>query len=339
MRIQPVASPNLIPVNGTSEAQRTARAVEAFKAASPPPVAQETAVRDPNNISVEELSALNVQKEEEPLNNSTEVEGVKEEPKAPEQDPALSRQFAQLARQEKAVRAQVQAMKAKEQALAAREAALTQQPKVEQQDLSNYISKDRFKQDPLAVLAETGLSYDELTQQLINQQPANPRIEAHIGRLEAKIAELEQANKKSSESQAEQQANQYKAAVKQITQDVTKLVSNDPNFETIKATNSVQDVVDLITETYNKDGVILSIEDAAQQVEDYYVEEAMKLSQIDKIKKRLAANAQAASPVKQAQPQDPKQPQPMKTLTNDIASSRKLTQRERAIAAAEGRLK
>jgi len=362
MKITPVGSPHQIPVSGTPESVRTAKAVAAFnkgqssydKPAAAKPQAQEHPVQDANNVSVEELGAIQATSNTEEIVDSTSnIEAATEEgtttteetveevtPEAPKVDPTLSRQFAQLARQEKALRAkaqqQAQEFKAREEALKAREAALTTPVK---QDLTNYISKDKFKSDPLGVLAEAGLSYDEITQQLLTQQPRDPRTEAHIARLEAKLAALEEANTTSQKTYAEQQQAQYQAAVKQIQMDAKKLVSTDPNFETIKATGSVKDVVELITQTYDKDGVLLSVEEAAQQVEDYLVEEAMKITQIDKIKKRMAASNASKPKSEVKTPATPGQTQPMKTLTNATSSQRQLSAKERAILAFKGQLK
>lgn len=344
MKIMPVASPGQIPVNGTPESVRTAKAVAAFNRASTPPAqAQEHPVLNPNAVGIEELGAIKAQTMPE-VDNSTPVEALAETPslqtpETPKEDPALSRQFAQLARQERALRAkaqqQDQALKAREQALAEREAKLQGQTP----DTTNYISRDRIKQDALSVLDEAGISYDDLTQQIINRQPTDPRVTSTISRLEAKIQQLEKANEESTKSQADNQTRAYQAAVKQIGLDARNLVNSDPAFETIKATGSVKDVVDLITQTYDKDGVLLSVEEAAQEVENYLIEEAMKLTNIDKIKKRMAQSSATAKPSQQTQATT-KQTQPqMKTLTNASASTRQLSAKERAILAFKGELK
>ncbi len=253
-------------------------------------------------------------------------------------DPAVKR-FKELEQRAKlqAIKArQIQqqqlALKAQEDALKAREASIQAEAAKYQQ---GYISQDRLKQDPLSVLAEAGLSYDELTQQLLNQQPANPRLEAMLKRQEDKIRELESKLDGQSKSYQENQQQAYNQALKQIENDTKSLVKSDPAYEAIRATNSVSDVVDLIKQTYEQDGILLTVEEAAQQVEDYLVEEATKLTKLQKIKQRL--QAEATKPVKQPSPQPQAQPKPqMKTLTNAGASSRPMTARERAIAAFKG---
>lgn len=341
------AAPIPAPVATSNNTEARARAMAAFMGDSSTSKAAETPVPNPTQIAPEEMSAIVSPSIPEPNLDASAVSEDTSQPievtqkvATPEQDDRAAKQFALLARREKALRAkaqqQEQALKAREQALAEREAKLTQQPQIDQ---SKYISIDRFKADPLGVMAETGLSYDELTQQLINQQPRDPRTEATISRLEAKVRELEQQVEGTRKTYSDNQKQAYDAAVKQIEVDVRNLVKTNPEFETIKATGSVRDVVELIEETYRKDGVLMSVEDAAQEVETYLMEEAYKLSRLNKIQKRLQENAsksQAQAPVQKKTAEAPKQQQPMKTLTNASGSSRTLSARERAILAFKG---
>lgn len=351
MKITPVTGPGQVQDLSTPEPVREARMKAAFiKASQAPapaqanPTAQEHPVRNPNAISAEEVSAIRPTLQSKPAQEAETRDNISEvaeevtpaEVKPAAKDPETERRFQQIARQERALRAKIQQQniefKKREEALAAREAAITAP-----QDLSNYVPKERVKQDALSVLEEAGVSWDELTNQVVNRQPTDPRVNAHISRLEAQIAKLEKANETSAKTYQDQQAAQYQAALKQIRTDAKQLVYTDPEFETVKAMNAVKDVVDLIEETYKKDGVVLSVEEAAKEVENYLVEEAMKITQIDKIKKRMAA-ANASQPKPEEKTQSTQQSQ-MKTLTNATSSTRPLTSRERAIAAAEGRLK
>ena len=303
----------------------------------------QSAVQSQNAVAPEEMGAIQAPSGQNTTSEDPAPE-VTAEANTPEAAPevvdeAASQRYAALARREKALRQQAQkqeqAIKAREDALAQREAALAAK---DQEYKSNYIAKDRFKVDPIQALADAGASYEEITQAILNQTPKDPRVEGHIARLEAKLAALEAANEDAKKSQISAQQAQYDAAVKQIKTDAKQLVYTDPAFETVKAMNAVNDVVELITETYNQDGVLLSVEEAAQQVEDYLVEEATKLARIDKIQKRLAQTASTSTQATQSKTpaQTTKQPQPMRTLTNATASSRQLTAKERAIAAFKG---
>ena len=373
MKVTPVNSPHQIQQAPAKDSR--AKAIAAFQAASkqqsPAAVtssntpAQTTPVQNPNAISPEELGAIRPQTaqpiettgdvktgDEELITTSAEVTASEDrpqdrpEPAKPEVDPTLSKQFVQLARQEKALRAkaqqQEQAIKAREEALTAKETKITQ---LEQQYKSGYISLDKLKQDTLSVLANAGVSYDELTQQILSQGQTDPRMSAHISRLEAQIEELKAANETNKQSAQEQSEQQYDAAIRQIRTDAQKLINSDPNFETVKATGSVNAVVKLIESTYQEDGVIMSVEEATQLVEDELVERHVKISNLDKIKQRISQASAQAPKVTTKQTQAPaatedKQTQPtMKTLTNAAASVRKLSAKERAILAFKGELR
>ena len=86
-----------------------------------------------------------------------------------------------------------------------------------------------------------------MTQQVINNQtPLDPRVSSFISKQEETIKRLEAKLEAQEKGQADQQTQAYQSAVNQIRTDVKALVSSDPNFETVKSTNSVNDVVELI---------------------------------------------------------------------------------------------
>lgn len=358
MKVSPVAGPGQVQQTGTPEHVRTAKAVAAFqKGASSydqPPV---QVVQNQSQVSVEELGAIKAQSNQAIMdglsqNDNQVVEDTLTPPSIPEpniqepkaEDTPLSRQFAQLARQERALRQKQQqqdlAIKAREQALADREAALIAK---DQEYKSGYMPKESLKNNPLQALLDAGVTYDDLTQQILNNSnPIDPRVQTTISKLEAKIQQLETAAEETKTTYKSAQEQQYEAAVKQIRTDAQNLVKNDPNYETIRETNSVKDVVDLIVRTYNEDGVLMTVEEAADAVEEHIIEEAVKLSRLGKVTKKLQSVAPKASPTPQqtAVPQSKQSPQPtMKTLTNAGASSRPLSARERALLAFKGELK
>lgn len=334
MKITAVTGPGAVQDLSTPEHVRSAQ-MQAKIAKFTDANTQQQPPVNPNAISAEELGAVKSPTLEGKNDSSAPVEEA-EVPAEPK-DPETERKFAQIARQEKALRAKIHQanlqLKQREEALKAREAAL--QPQLQQQDLSNYIDKARIKQDALTVLEEAGVSWDELTNQAVNRQPTDPRVMSTISQLQAEIAQLKAESKTTAKTMEEREAANYQAAVKQIRSDVNKLVYTDPEFETIKAMKAEKDVVELITKTYAERGEVLTAEEAAQEVEAYLIEEGMKITQLAKIKKRMAAaNASQLKPDEKTQTQ--KQPQPMKTLTNATASAQKTSVRERAIARANG---
>jgi hypothetical protein len=225
-------------------------------------------------------------------------------------------------------------MQEREAQLAVREAALQSK---DQQYKSGYISKEELRRNALGILEQEGISYEALTEQVISSAQRNPVYDAHIAKLEAKIADLVEKTEKSETSYTAQQEEAYKAAVNQIRLDTEKLVGADPSFEMIKATGSVKDVVELIEETYKHEGTLLSVQEAAQMVEDHLTEEIEKYARIEKIKKKLAPESTSSKVQQQQGTIQVKQQQPqIKTLTNATSASRPLSARDRAIAAFKG---
>jgi hypothetical protein len=298
-----------------------------------------------NDSNVSELAASTPETATPPEAPKAEV--TPEEPQKTEQDQALSKQFARLAQQEKALRAKVQqqeqALKAREQALVEREAQLTKQPQI---DTTKYISMDDFKNNPLEVMARTGLSYEELTNQLINQVPTDPRVKSQMQLMQDEIKALKADREQQKQAQIEQQTQAYRAAIRKIESDAVELVQDQADeYELISAYGKpgIKEVVKLIETTYKEEGRIMTVEQAAKEVEDYLTEQAEKLAKSKKITKRLQPMVAPKEEVKQTQQvstdSKPEQQQTMKTLTNATSSSRPLSARERAILAARGELK
>ncbi len=347
MNIKPVASPHEI-AQPTPRPDAKQRAVQAFMTAGQPQQEQAprnpanpTGIRNTSQVAPEEMLAITDNVQEPGMIEETEElqpeEPVVETP--PKADP-LSSQYAILARKEKALRAKTQQMeltiKTREAALQAKEDALKAK---EQEYSTNYVPKSRFQQNPIGALEEVGLSYDQITQAQIDAVNVNPQVSAHIQRLEAKLAQLEAKAEASDKYQQDQQTTSYQAAVKQITADAKKLVFTDPNFETVKATNSVKDVVELIEQHFKETGDVMSVEESAEEVENHLLEEIDKLNKIEKIKKRREAMNASGTPPRTQTPSPNKQPQQMKTLTNASSSTRTLSAKERAILAFKGELK
>ncbi len=360
--------------NAPSPAQDArARAISKFMGSSVEPKShQSSPVLNPNSISPEELGALKTSsdsekdKKDEELakklsgdsessdrqkdtleSDSDTTSGTQpetpEEPKKAAEEP-LSSQYAVLARKEKALRAkahqQEQAISQRESTLKAREDALKAK---ESEYQSGYISKDALTNDPWSVLADLGITYDQVTQAALNQQQENPYAKAQLSKLQEEIKSLKDAQERAAKSQQDQQSQAYQQALEQIRSEAKYLVNQDPAFETIAATNSVNDVVDLIERTFKEEKVLMTVEEACKAVEDYLVDEALKIAKLKKIQSRLSPSvAPSAAPAKQSQepvPPSKQSQQPMKTLTNAVGTSRQLNARDRAILAFRGELK
>lgn len=343
---------------GAAGNDKRAKAMAAFMGKDTAQVSNNTAalvsdqpipVQNANQVQAEELPTVvnNVQEAQSQLAQSegqTTTQADTTESKVDSDQ--VSKYYADLAKREKALRAkqvkQQQDLQAREQQLAEKERQISEKERQYQQ---GYISKDELKAETLRVLAEAGVSYDDLTADILNVSKPDPQLMAQLNKQQAQIEELMRKLEESNSSYKSQQEQGYQAAIKQITTDVTRLVESDPEFETIKATGSVQDVVELIEKTYHEDGYVMSNEEACKEIEEYLIEEAMKLTQIGKISKRLTppgtttrVDGNVQSSTKSANEDNKTQAATtMKTLTNaNSTSPKKMSARERAIMAFKG---
>lgn len=341
MKIQEIATPAQPQTHGAkvdvTGGHMSARDRAMAKLLSTQNAAPSHPVPNPTNISPEEMRAVVSSK---PVESRSEGQNYKDEstvvessePKAETKaaEEPLSSQYAILARKEKMLRQREQQLRTREAELKAKDAPIA--PPTPSFDESKYVNKDRLTQDPFTVLTELGLTYDQLTEMALNgPKPQEIALMNQIKSLESKIAEIEGKTQKSFEDREVQQRQQV---VAQLTNDTKRLVSSDPNFEMIQAERAEKEVVKLIEKTFDEDGILLSVEEAAQQVEDYLVERALRIAKAKKIQQKLAP---APAVPEKSMTEDSKQPQ-LKTLTNSVASSRKLTARERALLAFEGKL-
>lgn len=347
MNIRPVSSPaqiKEIAPNPAKAAEAKARAMAAFSG-SPTPQDNSHPVQNPSNIQVEELTAIKPSgQNRQDVTSAPMVTEDIQVPKPEITEQSASSTMAALARREKAIRAKAQQQneqfKAREAQLAAREAALAAKETSPQVDLSEYIPKAKLRDYTADTLEEAGLDYDAVTQQFANRQPRNHRYESIIEKQQAQMQKMQERLDAFEKNVTETQTQSYNAALKQIERDTQSLVSAEPEtYELIKSTRSVKDVVDLIEATYKEEGRLMSVEEAAQEVEDYLADEAWKLAQTKKIKSRYSNSSATNENTGKQSPSPNQQQQPMKTLTNNVSSTRKLSARERALLAFEGKLK
>lgn len=343
MKLEHGIAPTIVqPTGARSEAQVSARekAIAMLQGGQASPQAQQTPVRNANQVSPEEFQALQSEaRQTETVETPSSEELAPAETAPVKEEAPLSSQYAVLARKQKEQRLRDQELRTREAKIKAAEDAL-KAPKAPEFDSSKFVDRQRLTDDPFAVLNELGLTYDQLTELALNApKPEQLAMNNELRALKAEIAALRGESEKTQQSFKEQQEQTYKQAINEIRRETMSVVNSDPAFETIKASKSIDEVVSLIEKTYNEDGILMTVEEAARQVEEYLIEEAVKYAGLKKIQDRLAA-ARAPKTAPQSPQKTSTPPQGgMKTLTNSVTSSRPLTARERAIAAMEGRLK
>jgi len=227
-----------------------------------------------------------------------------------EETEPLSPQLAALARQRRA-------LQVKERELADREKALTNQ----QPTQGNAELLARLKSQPLSVLLEAGVTYDQLTEAIL----ANPSGDSQAA-VESRIKALEESFDKKladRDTQAEQ------AALAEMGREASRLAAEGDAFEMIRLTRSVPKVVALIERVYRKDGEILDVQEAMQLVEDDLIEQGLKLAGVGKVQSRVAPPLASQAP----------KPGGMRTLTNRDTAQVPQSRKQRAIAAFHNQLK
>lgn len=245
----------------------------------------------------------------------------------PKEDP-LSSKYAELAKREKILRNKIQA---REEALKTREAAIQAK---EAEYASSYVPKSKikelFKNDPYQAMKDFDISGDELTQGLLNQPSPEAR---QIQQLQAKLTAMEENLGKTQNTFKERDEQARQQALNQIKMDVKRLIETDEAFDTVKNTNSEDEVVAYLEKKFNETGELIPIEQAAAAVEQELIEELFKYSQLKKIQEKFKAPAEVKAETTKSVPT------PSKTLAHAQVSSgsKSMGPRERAIALLEGR--
>lgn len=235
------------------------------------------------------------------------------EPPATEVTKPIAPQFVALAKEKRAAQVRTAALDAREKALAEREA-----------NTANPDLIARLKAQPLSVLQEHGVTYDQLTEAILNGSDAiNPEIQA----LKAELKALKEGVDKTlgdRDTQAEQ------AALGEMRREAEKLARDGDAFEMVRETKSLPQVMDLIHRTYKETGEVLDVSEAMQLVEDELITESLKLATLKKVQGKLAPPPPA--------PLQPQQRQ-MRTLTARDTAAPTMSAKARAIAAFNGTLK
>lgn len=247
------------------------------------------------------------------------------EPKENPQEAEFKSRFAQLARREKSI------MQQKRQ-LAEERAKIEQMRSQPQAPDESW--KKHLAENPMDFLAQQGITYDKLTEQLLNSNPTDTTVRL----MQQKLAAIEAENQQFKQQMTQNQEQSYAQAIKQMGNDVKNMIAASPEMESLSASGDegVSAVVALIEETWKEDGYIMDIQDAAQQVEEYLTDQYLSFSKLKKIQAKLAPAApqeSAQTPLKGDSPtlsHSPKVPMAPSKLSEK-------ERRERAIAVWAGR--
>jgi hypothetical protein len=245
-----------------------------------------------------------------------------------------SPQLAQLARREQALRQQAR------QIAAERQSFQTKQAEIEQRVSSQW--REKLVSNPWNAMLEAGLTPEQATDVILNQ-PKPEQVQ--VLQMQKEIQALKIAQEQSQGLFEKQEQDQRQQAKNHMAMEANMLIKSDQTYEPIKAMGAQAAIPTLIEEVFEKGlpgkyprGYIMSVEDAAQMVNDYCLDEATKLAKLASVQRRLTP--QASSP---AQKPFSEKPHVTNTLSNRMSVSmpKNLTnseRRQRAIAAFMGKI-
>lgn len=226
----------------------------------------------------------------------------------PEAIQPVSPQIAAIAKQRRA--AQVKEREAAEQLKLAQE-QLAQAKALEERIKSGQA---------LSVLKELGVSYDDLTQQILGQ-PSIPDVH----KLKEEI--LQGVRKEL----ADKDVAQEQAVFEHMQKNVKKMAFTSDKFPLVKGMNKVDDVMNLITRAWKENGEVLDEEEALQMIED-------ELKGYESLYQKKEPETTTPAAVER-QPNQPVQRPGVKTLTNKDSARPAMSRRQRALAAFTGQIK
>jgi hypothetical protein len=201
------------------------------------------------------------------------------EPPVQEESVRLSPRLTALARKEQVQRRREQALVQRERALEARLA-----------DAEKYSQlKGKIAAKDYSAADELGLTYEEYTQYLLKKQNDTNPEEQRYRQVEEKLSILQKAQEEQTVKDYQQNQALWKA-------EIAKVVSENPLFSTIKELGAEGAVLQHVNDSFDEDGVELSVEEAAQQIEDELFKRAEKFSTVSKLKAKGEAPKALGAP-------------------------------------------
>ena len=195
-----------------------------------------------------------------------------------EESVTLSPKISAIARKEQAQLRREREFAAKEKALEAKLA-----------DAEKYAQlKSKLANKDYSAADELGMTYDEYTQYLLNKKDPDPS-EEKFRTIEEKLSAFEKA-------QEEKEVNEYKQNQLLWKQEISKLVGDSEEFSTIKELGMEEAVLRHVNDSFEEDGVELTAEQAAKDIETELVKRAEKFASVTKIRQKFEAPQKLGPP-------------------------------------------
>ena len=214
---------------------------------------------------------------EQPVVEAPAVSEVKPEVAIPEKKESLSSQFAALAKKEKRILSERQSLEAQNKELAEK------LQKYEQFEAK----KKNAKLNPLDFLSEAGLTYDELTQFMLNggKVPQKDKATELEEKLNEFMSKAETEKKQREENEIKKLQEDEQKAIQQFKDSVKKQLGDKKDtYELINLYDAQDLVISTIEAHYEKTQQILDTDTAADLVEKHLEDEVKKLANARKFK-------------------------------------------------------
>lgn len=219
-----------------------------------------------------------------------------------------SERFAALARKEAEVFRKAQAVR-QQQAEIARQA----------EEIRAYqAAKQQAKLNPLDALKQLGLTYEELTEYVLNDNKPTPTAEmaALKQEIESFKRQTEEERRREMEARQAAEVEQQQQIVEAFRDEVREYVSqHTETYELTSLYGGANLVHEVIEEHFRQTGKLMGIPDAAKLVEEHYED----LARQAQATKKFAATQQKATPPQVTTQQTA--PKPGVTLSNDLVAT------------------
>jgi len=333
MKITPIATSTGAPVasaptpGAAAPADRIARATAIANGQTPAPKGQETPKAQapaPDMRSIKMKTNATTFRDVPPqapvpVAESNISDNSEQASPAPEEIKPISPQIAAIARKQRA-------LAEKEREIQAREQALSQ----DQNTKTDSDFRSRLKSDPLSVLQEEGVTYDQLTESILSQQ--NEQTPAML-KLQAELEALKQSLENQTKQQAERDEVARQQVIFEIKKEAESLIAQNDDFELVREMGKVPEVLRLIEENFKVTGEVLETDEALRLVEEELLKDSLAFTKYKKVQSRLVPT----EPQRQPQQLQNNQVRTMRTITSRDGATRPSSPRERALAAFYGR--
>lgn len=151
--------------------------------------------------------------------------------------------------------------------------------------------REQLKQNPVKMLEEMGITYQDITEMVLNE--GNPTPEMLINKMKSEYEEkLESLRNEYLEDKKAEEEAKYNAVIENFQQEIVEHVNSNEDYELIRAQDRADLVYDVIEEHYEETGRVLEINEAADAVEQYLLQEAKKLLKVKKLGGQLSDEEQ-----------------------------------------------